>query len=100
METLGDRAFRFARPHAAPARIVDAVRSWPGVHDVVIASHDVAVYLDVAVALDDYLARVAELATLPIDTSDARDVTIQVAYDGEDLDTVATWTQLTVDEVI
>lgn len=95
---LGDRAIRFARPHAAPARILEAVRAWPGVRDVVIAAHDVAVYCDAAPP--DFTSLIAELATLPIDPIAGRDVEIHVIYDGEDLASVAAATGLTIDDVI
>jgi len=98
-ERLGDRALRFARPHAAPARILEAVKAWPGVVDAVIAAHDVAVYF-ANEPRDDYDARIAELATLPIEPVEGREHVIRVAYDGEDLPTVAAATRLTIAEII
>jgi 5-oxoprolinase (ATP-hydrolysing) subunit A len=90
---------RFARPHAAPARILEAVRAWPGVVDVVIAAHDVAVYFEREPS-EDFPARIAELATLPIDPVTGREHAIRVVYDGEDLAAVAAAVRLTVAEVI
>ncbi|MEO8551144.1 MAG: carboxyltransferase domain-containing protein, partial [Kofleriaceae bacterium] len=98
MERLGDRAVRFPRPHAAPARILEAVRAWPGVRDVVIAAHDVAVYCDAEPA--DFTAQIAELATLEIEPSTGREVTVRVVYDGDDLAAVAAATRLAVAGVI
>ena len=99
VERLGDRALRFARPHAAPGRILEAVRAWPGVIDAVIAAHDVAIYFD-AEPSDDYEALIEELATLPLDSIAGREHEIRVAYDGEDLAAVATTTRLSVAEVV
>lgn len=99
VERLGDRALRFPRPHAAPARILAAVRKWPGVVDAVIAPHDIAIYFDDE-PTDDYEARIAELATLPIEPTPGREHAIRVVYDGEDLAAVAAATRLTIDEVI
>jgi len=98
-ERLGDRALRFARPHAAPARILEAVRAWPGVIDVVIAAHDVAIYLDDEPS-EDYEAQIAELAALPFEQASGREHVIRVVYDGEDLAAVAAATRLTIAEVI
>jgi len=98
-ERLGDRALRFARPHAAPARILEAVKAWPGVVDAVIAAHDVAVYF-ANEPRDDYDARIAELATLPIEPVEGREHVFRVVYDGEDLPAVAAATRLTIAEVI
>jgi len=98
-ERLGDRALRFARPHAAPARILEAVKAWPGVVDAVIAAHDVAVYF-ANEPRDDYDARIAELATLPIEPVEGREHVTRVVYDGEDLPTVAAATRLTIAEII
>lgn len=98
MERLGDRAVRFPRPHAAPARILEVVCTWPGVRDVVIAAHDVAVYCDAPPA--DFTVRIAELATLEIDPVESRDVEVRVVYDGEDLAAVAAVTRLAIADVI
>jgi KipI family sensor histidine kinase inhibitor len=98
-EWLGDRALRFARPHAAPARILEAVRAWPGVRDVVIGGHDVAIYFD-GVPTADYDARIAELATLAFEPTIGREHEIRVAYDGEDLAAVAAATRLAISDVI
>ncbi|HEY6036124.1 MAG TPA: carboxyltransferase domain-containing protein [Kofleriaceae bacterium] len=98
-ERLGDRALRFARPHAAPATILAAVKAWPGVIDVVIAAHDVAIYFGDEPS-EDYEARIAELAALPFEQASGREHVIRVVYDGEDLPAVAEATRLTVAEVI
>ena len=99
MERLGDRALRFARPHAAPARILEAVRAWPGVIDAVIAAHDVAIYF-AAEPTGDYEARIAELAALPFEQASGREHAIRVVYDGEDLAAIAAATRLAIDAVI
>ena len=99
VERLGDRALRFARPHAAPARILEAVKAWPGVIDAVVGATDIAIYFD-AEPSEDYEARAAELATLPSEATVGREHQICVAYDGEDLAAVAAATRMTIDEVI
>jgi KipI family sensor histidine kinase inhibitor len=99
IERLGDRALRFARPHAAPARILAAVRAWPGVIDAVVAAHEVAIYF-AAEPSDDYDARIEELAALPIDSLAGRAHAIRVVYDGEDLVAVAAATRMSVADVI
>jgi len=94
---LGDRAIRFARPAVSPRALVQAVRAWPGVVDVVVARHDVAAYFDREPAVD--AAGLAALASLRDDDAPVRDIAIRVVYDGPDLDDVARGTQLTTAEV-
>ena len=85
---LGDRAIRFARPDkVAPSALVDAIREWPGVVDVVVAKSDVAAYFDGEPMIDD--AQLSALATLRLDSPSARDIELPAIYDGPDLDEVA-----------
>lgn len=98
-QPLGDRAIRFRRPTAtSPRAIVDAVRRWPGVIDVVIARNDVGVYFDAEPGIDvgvlDALDGVAD-AVEP-----ARTVDLHAIYDGPDLEDVARTSGLVVDDVI
>lgn len=87
-EMLGDRAIRFARPaDAAPRALVDAIRGWPGVVDVVIAAADIAAYFDGEPAVTP--AQLDALATLPAAPQPAREVELPAIYDGLDLDAVA-----------
>jgi len=96
---LGDRAIRFARPAGVSARaLVHEARAWPGVVDVVVARHDVAVYFDDAPAIDD--ARIAALAGVREDAVPARAIELRVVYDGADLGEVARACGLAVDDVI
>ena len=96
---LGDRAIRFARPRGVSARaLVEAVRAWPGVVDVVVAREDVAAYFDRTPAVD--AASLAALAALPLGEEPAREVTIRVVYDGEDLDAVARAAGVSREDVI
>jgi len=97
-QQLGDRAIRFARPRGAPRAIVEAVRAWPGVTDVVVAAHDVAAYFDGEPVIDP--ARLAALAALPESEDVGRDVALGCVYDGEDLDAVAHACGLEVAEVV
>jgi KipI family sensor histidine kinase inhibitor len=94
---LGDRAIRFARPAVPVRALVRAIRSWPGVVDVVVARHDVAAYFDREPSIDP--TRIAQLATLREVDDPARDIAIRVVYDGPDLDDVARSAQLSVEEV-
>jgi len=84
---LGDRAIRFARPQVSARALVQAIRAWPGVVDVVVARHDVAAYFADAPAIRD--GQIAALANLRDEGSQARDVELRVIYDGPDLAAVA-----------
>lgn len=95
---LGDRAIRFARPQVPARALVDAVRAWPGVVDVVVARHDVAAYFADTPQIDE--SRIAALASLRDVEVEPREVTIQVVYDGPDIETIATALQLTPDDVV
>ncbi|MEO8699852.1 MAG: carboxyltransferase domain-containing protein [Kofleriaceae bacterium] len=95
---LGDRAIRFARPLAvAPRTLVEAARTWPGVIDVVVAAEDVAVYFDREPHID--AADLDALAMLAGDHGPPRELELRAHYDGEDLETVARATALTIEEV-
>lgn len=97
---LGDRAIRFPRPAGASARaIVRAARAWPGVVDVVVAAHDVAIYFaDAPAAVDPERVRALERAD--DDGEPAREVTLPAIYDGPDLDDVARAAGLAAADVI
>jgi 5-oxoprolinase (ATP-hydrolysing) subunit B len=96
---LGDRAIRFPRPAAtSAATIVRAARAWPGVVDIVVAAHDVAVYFDTDPVVDP--ARILALAVAPDDATPARTLTLSAIYDGPDLEAVAHATSLSVADVI
>jgi len=98
-EALGDRAIRFPRPAAVSARaIVRAARAWPGVIDVVVAAHDVAVYFADAPSIDP--ARLAALASASDDAEPPRELALRAIYDGPDLDDIASSAGLTVADVI
>lgn len=99
VEALGDRAIRFARPAGVSARaVVDAIRRWPGVVDVVVAREDIGVYYDREPVID--VAALAALATLTDDAPPGHEHALRVVYDGPDLDDVARATGLSVDDVI
>ena len=95
---LGDRAIRFTRPQVPARALVDAVRAWPGVIDVVVARHDVAAYFADTPQVDD--ARITALASLQAPDGEPREVTIQVVYDGPDIEAIASALQLTPDDVV
>jgi len=96
---LGDRAIRFPRPAAAsPRAIVRAARAWPGVIDVVVAAHDVAVYFADEPAVDPALIRALDAAV--DDAAPPRELTLPAIYDGPDLADVARAAGLTIADVI
>jgi KipI family sensor histidine kinase inhibitor len=101
---LGDRAVRFPRPASVTARaLVDAIRAWPGVVDVVVAREDIAAYFDGAPSVtDELVAALASVSAAGVSGRDvaAREHVLSVVYDGPDLDDVARATGLSVDEVI
>jgi KipI family sensor histidine kinase inhibitor len=85
---LGDRAIRFPRPAAAsPRAIVRAARAWPGVIDVVVAAHDVAVYFADDPVVDPALIRALDDAI--DDAAPPRELALPAIYDGPDLADVA-----------
>jgi KipI family sensor histidine kinase inhibitor len=102
---LGDRAIRFARPDRSARAIVHAVRSWPGVVDVVVARHDVAAYFDSALRViaerteAQIAAWIDALDVTPDNPAPVRDVELRARYDGPDLDYVAAATGRHPDEV-
>jgi len=95
---LGDRAIRFARPAVSARALVEAVRTWPGVIDVVVARNDVAAYFDREPVVDP--AQVAALALLRDVDGTARDISIRVVYDGPDLDEVSRARQIPIADIV
>jgi KipI family sensor histidine kinase inhibitor len=95
---LGDRAIRFARPaQTSPRALVRAIRSWPGVVDVVVAREDVAAYFDRAPTVDP--AWVRALADLPDDPAPVREIALRARYDGPDLAAIAEATGVPAGEI-
>jgi 5-oxoprolinase (ATP-hydrolysing) subunit A len=78
--------------------LVQAIRAWPGVIDVVVARNDIAAYFAREPAVD--AAQLAALATLSDGDEPVREIEIRVVYDGPDLEAVARATHLDVDVVI
>jgi KipI family sensor histidine kinase inhibitor len=98
---LGDRAIRFVRPRAtSPRAIVQAVREWPNVIDVVVARDDVAVYFADAVHVDD--AKLDALAGLRERESDepVREIELHAIYDGPDLEDVARACGVSIEQLV
>jgi KipI family sensor histidine kinase inhibitor len=94
---LGDRAVRFARPARSARAILEAVRGWPGVVDVVVARADVAAYF--AAPPPDVTAWIAALAAGADGDEPAREVVLRARYDGPDLAEVAARLGLHADDV-
>nr|PZN85521.1 MAG: allophanate hydrolase [Acidobacteriota bacterium] len=96
---LGDRAVRIPRPPRSSARaLLDELRTWPSVVDVVVGREDVAVYFAGSPVVDP--AAIARLTRLEARDEEARIVELQVVYDGPDLEEVARLSGLSVDDVI
>jgi KipI family sensor histidine kinase inhibitor len=85
---LGDRALRLARPpDVDPHVLIEHVRTWPGVVDVVITREDVAVYFDDEPRV--HAGDIEALRHLPSVDAAPRMVELPAVYDGPDLDDVA-----------
>lgn len=114
---LGDRAIRFARPPSVSSRaLVDAIRRWPDVRDVVVSRHDIAAYFTRTIATHverpiamqpaadalspDFARRIADLATVRDLDEPVREIELRAIYDGVDLDDIARARGLTTAEVI
>ena len=113
---LGDRAIRFPRPPSVSSRaLVDAIRRWPAVSDVVVARHDIAAYFTHTVARSspaatqqasadvlspDLERRIAELVNVCDLDEPVREIELRAFYDGADLDDVARACGLSTAEVI
>lgn len=96
---LGDRAIRFPRPSGASARaLVNHVKAWPDVVDVVVARDDVAVYFADAPHIDadalDALGDVREEDAPP------RVVELLTIYDAPDLADVARAAGMSEEDVV
>ncbi|MEJ7602592.1 MAG: carboxyltransferase domain-containing protein [Kofleriaceae bacterium] len=89
---------RFARPAgASPRALVEAIRAWPGVIDVVVAHADIAAYFDRdPVVLPGQLAA---LDTLPAEPDAGRLIELPAIYAGQDIDAVARAVERAPDEV-
>lgn len=96
---LGDRAIRFPRPAGSSARaLLDHLRTWPGVTDVVVTREAVALYFDGEPRVER--GALAQLASLRSSVDEARLVEIPAVYEGQDLADVARASGLTETEVI
>jgi 5-oxoprolinase (ATP-hydrolysing) subunit A len=96
---LGDRAIRFARPGgSSPRTLVRRVLAWPGVADVVVTRHDVAVYFDGSPVVDPQA--IETLHDPCDDNAPTRTVDLPSVYDGADLADLAVATRLSVDSII
>ncbi len=98
-QAMGDRAIRFRRPAGiTAASLVEQVRSWPGVVDVVAAPEDVAVYFngEPSISAD----AVAALSSAENGTTVGREVVLPAIYDGPDLADVALLAGLTEQDVV
>lgn len=93
---LGEHAIRFARPQGmSPRALVQAVRAWPGVIDVVVAREDVAAYFagEPHIPVDPFAGVDGGEATA------VREHVLAAVYDGEDLAAVAHATGVSVADI-
>ncbi|MBA2541175.1 MAG: allophanate hydrolase subunit 1 [Deltaproteobacteria bacterium] len=80
--------------------LVRAIKSWPGVVDVVVARDQVAAYFDSDPIDSTIDAAIAQLSVLHATAEPGRSVELRTVYDGEDLAAVASASGLTIDEVV
>jgi KipI family sensor histidine kinase inhibitor len=104
LEPLGDRAYlaRFASDAEACGWMLE-VRKFGlvGVVDVVLAYHNVAVFVDPdRMDLDALARRLASISVAPGEQPEGRRVVVPVLYDGEDLPDVAATLRLSIGEVV
>lgn len=99
-EPLGDGALRLPRPvDANPAALLERLRAWPRVVDVVIAERHVAVYFDPARPPEDPTPVVQACRFAPRAGDPQRHV-VRVVYDGPDLAEVAQRAGLSVEQAV
>lgn len=98
-EPLGEGALRLSLPRDVDrAATLAQLAALPGVRDVVLAEAHAAVYFD---GRPPEGLGAAVVATVPgVTEGSGRRVTIRARYDGPDLERVASWAGLPVDEVI
>jgi KipI family sensor histidine kinase inhibitor len=94
MMRLGDRAVIIARPRSSARALVRAIRSWPGVIDVVVAERDVGIYFD-----RDPIVPDVSLDGLEEDEREVRTIELHAIYDGPDLDEIARAKNVTTEEI-
>jgi KipI family sensor histidine kinase inhibitor len=104
VEPLGDRAIlATCRDEATAQQLGAAIRDnpWPGIHDVVVAYHSLAVHLDPAITkVTTLMEEVTKLKLKQVEIESKLHV-IPCCYElGEDLPMVAEELKLTTDEVI
>lgn len=96
---LGDRALRFPRPPGTDPRVlIEHVRTWPGVVDVVVTREDVALYCDDVPRIDAHV--IEALWNLPPVEVSPRLVELPAVYDGPDLADVARAAGVEPDDVV
>jgi UPF0271 protein len=96
---LGDRAIRFSRPPGSKAAsLVESIRRWPGVVDVVVAPGDVGVYFEGEPSVDE--AAIEALWGPDAGEASGRMIEIPAIYDGTDLADVARAAGLSIEDVI
>ena len=100
VESLGEGALRLVLPaHLERRAVFDALRSRPGVVDVVVGEGHVSVSFDPASPPEDPRRVLGRLVAVPGAVREPPLVTVRVRYDGPDLEAVADQVGLTVDDV-
>jgi UPF0271 protein len=99
MHPLGDGALRFARPPGVDARVLlERLRAWPRVRDVVVTEEHVGVYFDPRNPPEDPSKSLAAGNARPPEGQIQR-LVVRVRYDGADLEAICAHAELSIDAV-
>jgi 5-oxoprolinase (ATP-hydrolysing) subunit A len=79
--------------------VLESLKDWPGVMDVVVGEAHACVYFDPASPPEDPRRVLGRLAVAPRPVEERPLVTVRVRYDGPDLEAVAERVGLSVDDV-
>lgn len=99
-EPLGEGALRLVLPERLERRgVLESLKDWPGVMDVVVGEAQACVYFDPASPPEDPRRVLGRLVVAPAPVEERPLVTVRVRYDGPDLEAVAERVGLSVDDV-
>jgi UPF0271 protein len=99
-EPMGDGALRLVLPERLERRgVLESLKAWPGVVDVVVGEAHACVYFDPAAPPEDPRRVLGRLVVSPVPLEERPLVTVRVRYDGPDLEAVAERVGLSVDDV-
>ncbi|PTL79548.1 LamB/YcsF family protein [Vitiosangium sp. GDMCC 1.1324] len=99
-ESLGEGALRLVLPERLERRgVLESLKAWPGVVDVVVGEEHACVYFDPAAPPEDPRRVLGRLSVATRALEEPALVTVHVRYDGPDLPLVAERVGLSVDDV-